>query len=87
MGCAAASLVGFSPAVGAAVGLVGVFCGVTNAPLASLMLSVELFGREYLPLFGVAAAVSFMLSGHFSLYHAQRFAQPKLGSGEMPPEE
>ena len=87
MGCAAASLLGFSPAVGAAVGMVGVFCGVTNAPVAAIMLSVELFGREYLPLFGVAAAVSFMLSGHFSLYHAQRFAQPKLGSEEKPPEE
>ena len=74
-------------AVGAAVGMVGVFCGVTNAPVAALMLSVELFGREYLPLFGVTAAVSFMLSGHFSLYHAQRFAQPKLGSEEKPPEE
>ena len=86
MGCAAASLLGFSPAVGAAVGMVGVFCGVTNAPVAAIMLSVELFGREYLPLFGVAAAVSFMLSGHFSLYHAQRFAQPKLGSEGRPPE-
>ncbi|MGN1021365.1 MAG: chloride channel protein [Aristaeellaceae bacterium] len=87
MGCAAASLVGFSPAVGAAVGMVGVFCGVTNAPVAAIMLSVELFGREYLPLFGVAAAVSFMLSGYYSLYHAQRFAQIKLGSDHKPPEE
>ncbi|MGN0778666.1 MAG: chloride channel protein [Aristaeellaceae bacterium] len=80
MGCAAAALLGFPPALGAAIGMVGVFCGVTNAPLASMMLSVELFGREYLPLFGVAVAVSFMLSGHISLYHAQKFAQPKLGS-------
>jgi len=40
---------------------------------------VELFGTEYLPLFGMAAVISFMLSGHTSLYHSQRFAQPKLG--------
>ena len=79
LGCAAAGLVGMSPTLGAALGLVGVFCGVTNAPLAAMLLSIELFGAEYLPLFGITAAVSFMLSGHFSLYHAQLFAEPKLG--------
>lgn len=82
LGCKVAGLLGMSPALGAALGLVGVFCGVTNAPLAAVLLSVELFGTEYLPLFGVAAAASFMLSGHFSLYHAQLFAEPKLGHEE-----
>ena len=78
----AAPLLGLPAALGAGLGLVGVFCGVTNAPLASLMLSIELFGSEYLPLFGITAAVSFMLSGHFSLYHSQLFAQRKLGEKE-----
>lgn len=82
LGCAAAPLLGLSPALGAALGLVGMFCGVTNAPLAAIMLSMELFGGEYLPLFGITAAVSFMLSGHFSLYHTQLFAEPKLGHEE-----
>ena len=82
MGCTAASLIGFSPEVGAAIGMIGVFCGVTNTPLASLMLSVELFGSEYLPLFGVAVAVAFMLSGHVSLYHTQMFVENKMGHRE-----
>ena len=82
LGCTAAGLIGLNPAVGAAVGLISVFCGVTNAPLASLLLSVELFGTEYLPLIGTGLAVSFMLSGHFSLYHEQLFVSPKLGSSE-----
>ncbi len=82
LGCVAAPLLGMPAPLGAGLGMVGVFCGVTNAPLASLMLSVELFGAEYLPLFGVVAAVSFMLSGHFSLYHSQVFAQRKLGVDE-----
>ena len=85
LGCTVAGLIGLNPALGAAVGLISVFCGVTNAPLASLLLSVELFGTEYLPLIGTGLAVSFMLSGHFSLYHAQLFAQPKLGSREENP--
>jgi len=79
MGCVAAPLLGMSPALGAGLGLVGVFCGVTNAPLASILLSLELFGMEYLPLFAVTAVVSFMMSGHDSLYRTQKFAQPKLG--------
>ena len=82
MGCTVASLIGLSPALGAALGLIGVFCGVTNAPIAAIFMSVELFGAEYLPLFGITAAVSFMLSGHFSLYHAQMFSEPKLGHEE-----
>ena len=85
LGCTIGGLLGLSPAVGAAVGLISVFCGVTNAPLASLLLSVELFGTEYLPLIGAGLAVSFMLSGHFSLYHAQLFASPKLGSSDEQP--
>lgn len=79
LGCTAAGLIGLSPALGAALGLCGVFCGVTNAPLAAVLLSAELFGTEYLPLFGLAVAVSCMLSGHSSLYHSQHFSTPKLG--------
>lgn len=82
LGCILAGLLGLSPALGAALGLAGVFCGVTNAPLAAIMLSIELFGAEYLPLFGVTCGVSFMLSGHCSLYHTQAFDQPKLGHQE-----
>lgn len=81
LGCTVASFIGLAPAVGAAIGLIAVFCGVTNAPLASLMLSIELFGTEYMPLIGIAAGVSFMLSGHISLYHSQLIAEPKLGRG------
>lgn len=80
-GCAAAALIGLPPALGAGLGLVSVFCGVTNAPVASILLSIELFGAEYLPLMAVCLCVSYMLSGQISLYHQQHFAHPKLGAG------
>lgn len=79
LGCTVAALIGFPPALGAAVGIVGLFCGVTNAPLASIVLAVELFGSEYLLFFGVAAAIAYALSGHVSLYHAQIIVEPKMG--------
>jgi len=81
-GCAFGGLIGLNPALGAAIGLVAVFCGVTNTPAASIILSVEMFGAEYMPVIALGAAVSFMLSGRCSLYHAQRFFSAKLGERE-----
>lgn len=82
LGCVAAPLLGLPAALGAGLGMVGVFCGVTNAPIAAMMLSIELFGTEYLLLFGMVAAVSFMLSGRYSLYHSQVFMQLMPGEDE-----
>lgn len=77
-GCVAAPLVGMEAGFGAALGLVGVFCGATNAPIASLFLGIELFGTEGLPYFAIVCAVSFMLSGYFSLYKSQIIVYDKL---------
>ncbi len=83
LGCTVAPLMGLDPALGAALGLVALFCGVTNGALASIALATELFGVEYLPLFAVAAAVSYALSGHVSLYHTQAFSEEKMGHREL----
>ena len=82
LGCVVAPLLGLDPALGAGIGIIAMFCGVTNGTLASIVLSVELFGAEYLPLFGIACAVSYALSGHVSLYHTQHFDAPKMGHRE-----
>ena len=72
-----ANLLGLSPAVCAALGMVSLFCGVTNCPLASLVLSFELFGLTDMPYFFVAIAVSYLASGYCSLYHTQKFTFAK----------
>jgi len=84
LGCVVAPLIGLDPALGAGVGIIAMFCGVTNGALASMALSVELFGAEYLPLFGIAVAVSYALSGQVSLYHTQKFVEPKMGHRDFP---
>ena len=73
MGCLLGPLVGLSPSFGAGLCLVGLFCGVVNCPLASILLSMELFGGAGLPFFALTAAVSFACSGRHSLYTAQSF--------------
>ena len=76
-GCTLGGLIGLDPSFGAAVGLIAVFCGVTNCPFASIILSCELFGMNGLPYYAAAIAISYMLSGYTGLYSAQKFHQSK----------
>ena len=77
-GCFYGSLLGLPASFAAAVGIVSVFCGVTNCPLTSILLAYELFGGEGLHLYTLAIAVSYMLSGYSGLYHAQKIVYSKL---------
>ena len=77
-GCFYGSLLGLPASFAAAAGLVSVFCGVTNCPLTSILLSYELFGGKGLPLYALCCAVSYMLSGYSGLYHAQKIVYSKL---------
>ncbi len=76
-GCTAAALMGLPMELAAACGMVGVFCGVTNSPITSLLISFELFGFEAMPYYLVTIAVSYMLSGLFGLYREQRIVNSK----------
>lgn len=76
-GCLFGNLIGFSPALCTAVGMSALFCGVTNCPITSLLISFELFGYEGMPYFLLAIAFSYMLSGYFGLYHSQKIIYSK----------
>ena len=77
-GCAVAPLLGIPAGFGAAVGLVAVFCGAVNCPIASMFLSVELFGDGGLLYFALACGVSYILSGYSGLYSSQTILYSKL---------
>lgn len=77
-GCVVGGLIGLDPGFGAAIGLIALFCGVVNCPMASLILSVELFGAGGILLFAVACGVSYMLSGYHGLYSSQKIIYSKL---------
>ncbi len=82
-GCLFGQIAELSPSFCAAVGMTALFCGVTNCPLTSLVLSVELFGTEGLPYFLLAIAVSYLLSGYYGLYGEQRFLSSKYTDGHI----
>ena len=72
-----APLLGLDCSVGAAVGMIAIFCGVTNCPIASMLLSIELFGGEGIGMYALVCAVSYMLSGYGGLYSEQKILYSK----------
>ena len=80
-GCAFGTFVG--PLLGlphgfaGALGMAAVFCGATNCPLSSILLSYELFGGQGLPMFALACGVSYALSGYYGLYSEQKIVYSK----------
>jgi len=77
LGCLLGQLLGFSPSLCAAIGMVSLFCGVTNCPISTLLISFELFGFEGMPYYLLAVAFSYMLSGYSGLYHSQKIMYSK----------
>lgn len=76
-GCLMGQLLGISPTLCAAAGMTGVFCGVTNSPITSLLISFELFGMDGMPYFLIVIAICFMLSGYVGLYKSQKIVYSK----------
>lgn len=76
-GCVMGQLLGISSSMCAAIGMTAVFCGVTNSPVSSILIALELFGMEAMPYFLIAVAVSYMLSGYYGLYHSQKIVYSK----------
>ena len=77
-GCVAGPLLGLDAGFAAGIGLICVFCGAVNCPLASVVLSVELFGAGNLLFFGMACAISYLLSGYCGLYSSQTIVYSKM---------
>lgn len=82
-GCLFGQMAGFSPSLCAACGMIALFSAVTNSPLASLVLGFELFGFEGMPYYLIAAAIGYMESGYFGLYHSQTVKYSKMEPEEI----
>lgn len=78
LGAVIGIIIGVDPGFAAALGLVTLFCGIVNCPIASIFLSIELFGSEGLLLFALACAVAYVLSGSFSIYSEHKLILPKI---------
>lgn len=76
-GCVMGQLLGISPSLCAAAGMVAVFCGVTNCPITSILIAFELFGFEGVAYYLIAVSISYAASGYYSLYKDQTIVYSK----------
>ena len=77
-GCVVGPPLGIPAGFAAALGLVAVFCGAVNCPMASMVLAVELFGAEGMLYYALSCGLSYVLSGYTGLYSSQRILYDKL---------
>lgn len=77
LGCVTASFISLSPSLGAAAGMTALFCGVTNCPITSMLISFELFGMGGVSYYLIAAAISYAVSGYYGLYKDQTIVYSK----------
>lgn len=61
----------------AGMGFVAVFAGATNTPLACMLMGIELFGAKCGVYIAIACVVSYLLSGHNSIYTKQKIGEAK----------
>jgi len=76
-GVAFARLFGLDISAYAAIGFVSVLSGATNTPIAASIMSIEMFGPGLAPYATVACVISFLMTGHRSVYPSQILALKK----------
>lgn len=76
-GCLFGMTLGLTPSLCAAVGMISVFCGVTNCPITSMIIGFELFGFEPMRFMLIGVSISYMLSGYYGLYPEQTIVYSK----------
>ncbi len=63
-----------------AIGLTSLLAGAANTPIAASIMSVELFGPAVAPYATVACVISFLMTGHRSVYPSQVLSVKKSPS-------
>ncbi|MBN2143925.1 MAG: chloride channel protein [Candidatus Aureabacteria bacterium] len=79
-GSAFAPWLHMNPATAAAIGMVSVLAGCANAPIAASIMAIELFGPTIAPYASIAAVISFLITGHRSVFPSQILSMKKSSS-------
>ena len=80
LGSVLARQLGIPIALGAGVGLAATFASASNTPLALCIMATELLGAPVFPHAAIVCVLAYLLSGHRSIYPAQRLLRGKDGS-------
>ena len=75
LGATLSPILGLPVVFSAALGLIGVFAGATNAPIASFVLYLELFGSNNMIFTIIVCIVSVFISGKKGIYASQMWSE------------
>jgi H+/Cl- antiporter ClcA len=74
------SIFGQNPAMFAAIGMVSVVAGAANTPISASIMAIELFGSAIGPYAAISCVISFLMTGHRSVYPSQVLSMRKSSS-------
>lgn len=83
-GAAVAPLLQVDAGLMSALGFVCLLAGAANTPIAASIMAMELFGPAIGPYAAVACVVTYLITGHRSVYPSQRIAVRKSSSLDVP---
>jgi H+/Cl- antiporter ClcA len=78
------TLMGFDLSLFSSIGMVSLLAGAANTPISASIMAIELFGPEIAPYASVACIVSYLMTGHRSVYPSQILALAKSSSLSVP---
>lgn len=79
-GSAFGGLLGFDTALFSAIGMVALLAGAANTPISASIMAIELFGPAVAPYAAIASIISFLMTGHRSVYPSQILSLAKSSS-------
>ena len=74
------NILGFDPVIFAAIGIVSLLAGAANTPISASIMAIELFGPALGPYAAISCIISFLMTGHRSVYPSQVLATTKSTS-------
>ncbi len=83
-GNAFGSVLGFDPSVFSAIGMIALLAGAANTPISASIMAIEMFGPAIGPYAAVACVISFLMTGHRSVYPSQILSMAKSPSLQVP---
>ncbi len=78
-----ADLLDLNRRIFAALGFVGVLAGAANTPISASIMAIEVFGPKIGPYAAIVSVISFLITGHRSVYPSQRIGIRKSPSVEV----
>lgn len=78
-----ATLLHLDTATFAAIGMVSLLSGAANTPIAASIMGLELFGSAVAPYAAVSCVISFLMTGHRSIYPSQILSTKKASAIEV----